>query len=54
MSAIKRLQESESYLLFTVKWVDGTAEVTLTKGGAKHGWEYCLDYAEELKQLDHE
>jgi len=49
MTAIRKLKESESYLLFTVKWVDGIAEVELSKGGAKHGWEYCLDYAEQLK-----
>lgn len=45
---IEQLKESESFVLATVKWVDGTAEVQVSYGGAKHGWEYCAFAIEEL------
>lgn len=43
------LREAESFILATVKWINGQAHVKVSMGGAKHGWAYCID---EINSLD--
>ena len=50
--AIKELNEAETFIVSTVVWKNGTAEITTIIAGSKHGLSYAKEGIElKLKTL---